>query len=75
MGTFSDLPRYPADSIDTPDGPPGADGSIRGAVAVAHAVGEVLFLATPLFAILWFIVCLPILVALILASAARDERG
>ena len=75
MGTFSDLPRYPSDSIDEPDGPSGSDGSIRGAVAIAQIVGEVLFLATPLFALLWFVVCLPILVALILTAAARGGRG
>jgi hypothetical protein len=74
MNNFSDLPRYPADSIDEPDGPSGGDGSIRGAVTIAQIVGEVLFLAAPLLTLLWFVVCLPLLVALILTAPARDEH-
>jgi hypothetical protein len=54
--------------------PCNSDGSIRGAITVAQIVGEVLFLATPLFALLWFVVCLPLLVALILTTTARDEH-
>jgi hypothetical protein len=74
MGTFSDLPRYPRDSVDEAAGPSEFDGAIRGAIAVAQTAGELLFMATPLFAVLWWIVCLPVLLALILATATRDER-
>lgn len=74
MGTFSDLPRYPPDSVDSPDGPSEFDGGVRGAIAIAQIAGELLFVALPLFAVLWYIVCLPILLALLLAAAARDDR-
>jgi hypothetical protein len=74
MSTFSDLPRYPAHSTDAPDGPAEFEGGIRGAVAIAQTAGELLFIASPLFACLWWIVCLPILLALLLATATRDDR-
>lgn len=74
MNTFSDLPRYPTDSIDRPDGPSESDGAIRFAVTIAQYCGELLFLATPIFAIMWLIVCLPILLALLISAETCDER-
>ena len=73
MSTFSDLPRYPADSVDQPDGPSEADGAVRGAITIAQIAGELLLIATPFFACLWWIVCLPILIVLVVAHE-RDER-
>jgi hypothetical protein len=74
MSTFSDLPRYPTHSVDEPDGPSESEGAMRGAVTIAQVASELLFIATPLFSLLWLVVCLPILLALLLASA-RDERA
>ena len=74
MSTFSDLPRYPTDSVDEPDGPSDADSAVRGALTIAQGAGELLFIALPLFALLWWIVCLPILLALLLSAVTEDER-
>ena len=74
MGTFSDLPRYPAHAADSPDGPPESDGAVRGAVAIAQTAGELLLIASPLFAWLWWLVCLPVLLALVVMMATRDDR-
>ena len=73
MCTFSDLPRYPTDSVDEPDGPSESEGAMRGAITIAQVASELLMLATPLFAILWLVVCCPILLVLLLASM-RAER-
>ena len=74
MSTFSHLPRYPPESA-APDRPSAPGDDVRGAVAIAHVVAELLIVASPLFAILWWIVCLPILLALVVTTAAHDEHS
>ena len=74
MNTFSDLPRYPATAVDPLDGPPDTDGSIRGAITIAQVAGELLALAAPIIACLWWIVFFPVLFGLLLFAASQHER-
>jgi hypothetical protein len=74
MSTFSDLPRYPTDSVDEPNGLSDSDGAYRGAIVIAQVAGELLFIALPLFALLWWIVCLPILLALLISAEWRADH-
>lgn len=73
MSTFSDLPRYPHESAAA-DRPADGDTGLRAAVKIMTTAGELLFLASPIFGCLWLVVSLPVLLALLVIVAARDER-
>ena len=74
MSTFTDLPRYPKDSVDEAEASSELDGALRGAATIVQTAAELLAFASPIFACLWFVMALPILLALILMTATRDER-
>jgi hypothetical protein len=74
MNTFTDLPRYPAASVDQPDGTPDHADHVRGALTVAQVAGELLAFASPIFALLWWVVFFPIMFGLLLFAASQHER-
>src|SRR3954465_3618255 len=65
MNTFTDLPRYPPDAVDHLDSTPDTAGPLRSAVTIAQVAGELLVLATPILACLWWLVFFPVMFGLL----------
>lgn len=74
MSSISDLPRFPAASVDQPDGTPDTAGHVRAAFTVAQVAGELLAFASPIFALLWWIVFFPVMFGLLVFAAGQHER-
>jgi hypothetical protein len=74
MNTFSDLPRFPTASVDHPDETPDTATSIRSTLTIAQVTGELLALAVPIVALLWWIVFFPLMFGLLLFAASQHDR-
>jgi hypothetical protein len=73
MSTFSDLPRYPADSTDGPHSPPDSEDAIRHAGTILKVAAELLLIASPLVGGLWLLFSFPILIVVIVVALERDN--
>jgi hypothetical protein len=75
MNTFSDLPRYPRELTGPSDHLARSEVAVRWAAILVRVAGQLLIVAAPVFGCLWLVVSLPVLLALIVVTAARDQHG